>query len=314
MRTAFFDVIRFRPGWLGVAVGLGVWFSLCSAPALAADEPHPFVTSFGRSATETFSNPNGIAVDEATGEVYVADIGTDAIYKFDANGSPVSFSALGRNELKGGETPGGSFSFPSLHGTPAAIAVDNACMQHTPALTGKACEEFDPSAGDLYVMDDGHGVIDKFSPEGNYLSQIAGFAPAIGSTENELLGLGVDAAGTLHVELKLAVAINEYDDSSTNHLIAKQISVFGGSGSSGVPGTTPEAYGFAVGPTGDDYPIYESCSCTVKLGQQLAGLGKLDSDGSGDVAVATDPESGHVYVDDQSSVGEWDTGRDERGS
>ena len=75
-------------------------------------------------------------------------------------------------------------------------------MQHTPALTGKACEEFDPSAGDLYVMDGGHGVIDKFSPEGRYLSQIGGFPPSTGSAEGELLGLGVDGSGTVHVDLR----------------------------------------------------------------------------------------------------------------
>ena len=45
------------------------------------------MTSFG-----SFSNPNGIAVDESTGDVYVADIGTDTVYKFDASGDPVSFN------------------------------------------------------------------------------------------------------------------------------------------------------------------------------------------------------------------------------
>ncbi len=43
-------------------------------------------------------------------------------------------------------------------------------------------------------MDSGHGVIDKFSPEGRYLSQIGGFG-------GELLGLGVDGSGTVHVDL-----------------------------------------------------------------------------------------------------------------
>ena len=160
-----------------VALGAG------ASPALAG-EAHPFLREFGRSATEAFSNPNGIAVDESTGDVYVADIGTDTVYKFDANGNPVNFTsaALGtRNALTGAATPARSFSFPTVYGSPAAIAVDNACVQHTPALTGKACEEFDPSAGDLYVMDAGHGVIDKFSPEGKYLSQIGGFPPSTGS-------------------------------------------------------------------------------------------------------------------------------------
>src|SRR3984885_3735274 len=111
---------------LGVALilAVGVWASLSASIALAAGEAHPPVGEFG-----SFSNPNGIAVDEASGDVYVADIGIDTVYKFDASGKPVDFSALGGNELTGGETPAGSFSFPSLHGSPAAIAVDNACVQ-----------------------------------------------------------------------------------------------------------------------------------------------------------------------------------------
>ena len=97
--------------------------------------------------------------------------------------------ALGSNALTGIATPAGSFSFPSAYGTPAAIAVDNSTSPS------------DPSAGDLYVMDAGHGVIDKFSPDGEYLSQITGFAPATGSSERELLGLAVDASGTVRVDL-----------------------------------------------------------------------------------------------------------------
>ena len=201
-----------------------------ASPALAG-EAHPFLREFGHNTTEAFSNPNGIAVEESTGDVYVADIGTDFVYKFNANGEPVNFNfPVGSKEapgntLEGADTPAGSFSFPSLYGTPAAIAVDNACVQHSPALTGKACEEFDPSAGDVYVMDSGHGVIDKFSPEGRYLSQIGGFPPSTGSASGELLGLGVDGNGTVHVDVipleTGELLIDEFDGAGVN-LIARQ--------------------------------------------------------------------------------------------
>ena len=49
-------------------------------------------------------------------------------------------------------------------------------------------------------MDAGHGVIDKFSPSGEYLSQITGFEPATGSAEHELLGLAVDAGGMVRAD------------------------------------------------------------------------------------------------------------------
>ncbi len=302
------------PTALSLAVAVIVALGAGASPALAG-EAHPVMREFGRSATEAFSNPNGIAIDESTADVYVADIGTDSVYKFNANGEPEEFAALHSHALTG-PTLGESFSFPSVYGSPAAIAVDNACVQHTPALTGRSCEEFDPSAGDLYVMDAGHGVIDKFSPEGRYLSQIGGFPHSTGSTEVELLGLGVDGSGTVHVELNTQTSgellIEEFDGAAVNHLIARQEwhrkDLNGGE--VGIPEHLEnQAHGFAVSATGDGYPIYEpSCSCTVKFGQHLSALGRVDSGEAGDVAVAVDPATGHLYADDQSSVAEWDTG------
>ena len=47
---------------------------------------------------------------------------------------------------------------------------------------------------------------------------------------------------------------------------------------------------------------------------ELSALGRVDSGGAGDVAVAVDPATGHLYADDQSSVAEWDTGAMNRNS
>jgi DNA-binding beta-propeller fold protein YncE len=285
--------------------------AFAASPALAG-EAHPIIEHTGFEA-DTFTNPNGIAIDESTGDVYVADIGTNTVYRFDANGKPVNFSAFG-TYVKGSEltgTPAGSFSFPtSGYGTPAAIAVDNSKSSS------------DPSAGDLYVMDAGHGAIDKYSASGEYLNQITGFAPATGSAENELFGIAVDGHGELRVDLSPtpgksgtllgrsnSLAIDEFDDSSENHLVARQLNSNNAEEyGAGKPEGFQEAYGFAVGPTGDDYLLYQSCSCALKLGQQLAGLGIVDPPASGDIAVATDPATGHVYLDNQSSIVEWDTG------
>jgi DNA-binding beta-propeller fold protein YncE len=250
-----------------------------TSPALAAAEPHPQIGEFG-----SFTNPNAIAIDESTGDVYVADIGTNTVYKFDASGKAANFSALGSNALTH------SFSFPSAYGSPAAIAVDNSSS---------------PSAGDLYVMDAGNGVIDKFNSEGTYLSQIGGFAV------EELLGLGVDGSGTVHVDLAggHVLVIDEFDGAAVNHLIASQELTGNKDFGWGIPGESKKAHGFAVSATGDDYQMYEpSCSCTAKVGQKLSPLGSVDGEGAGDVAVAVDPATGHLYADDQSSVAEWDTG------
>jgi len=288
---------------LSVALMLALLVAMAAGTAPALAENHPFLFSFGPIA-----NPNGVAIDQSSGDVYVSAIGSETVYKFDASGNPLEFSALKSNALDGGATPAGSFSFPSVPGTPAAIALDSSTSPS------------DPSAGDLYVMDIGHGVIDKFSSSGQYLNQIVGF-PAAGPSGHELLGIAVDARGTLHVALSTGtsndLAIDEFDDSAANRLVAEQLSPNATQPGDGVP-STPQAHGFAVGPTGDNYQLYESpCSCVVKFGQQLSGLGRIDKGESGDVAVATDPATGHVYIDSQSlvpSVAEWDTGAMDRGS
>ena len=287
------------PTTLSIVVVVIVALGARASSALATGEAHPLLHEFGRSATEAFSNPNGIAIDESTGDVYVADIGTNSVYKFNANGEPEEFAALHSHSLTGAATPAGSFSFPSLYGSPAAIAVDNSSSPS------------DPSAGDLYVIDAGNNVIDKFSSEGRYLSQIGGVTQSIGG---ELLGLGIDGSGTVHVDTG-GRAIDEFDDATVNHLIASQVWATWNPGPGvGLPSANP-AHGFAVSITGDDYPMYEpSCSCTVKFGQQLSALGRVDSGEAGDVAVAVDPVTGHLYADDQSSVAEWDTGAMNRNS
>ncbi len=290
---------------------------------LALAETHPFTNiSFGRSATETFSNPNGIAVEESTGDVYVADIGTDTVSKFDANGTPVAFECttcgayITGNQLTG--TPSGPFGFSTEpfakdSGNPAALAVDNSCAQQTPVLTGAACTKFDPSAGDLYVLDAGHEVIDKFNAKGEALTPITGpftYPP---------LGIGIDPSGNVRVDVRgpsaVELAVEVFDDSAVNDFLAL-VGVDLAANSTSPSGGT-QVYGFATaGQSGGDYPLLSpessgGCGCVARLGPNGTHYGRVDG-GSAGVAAAVDPATGHVYVDDQSalahSVSEWDTG------
>ncbi|HWY17101.1 MAG TPA: hypothetical protein VNY27_00155 [Solirubrobacteraceae bacterium] len=264
------------------------WLWLGGASALASGESHPFQFSFG-----SLSNPNGIAIDESSGDVYVADVGTNTVYKFDANGNPVDFSSLAGNALSGSATPAGSFSFPSEYGNPAAIAVDNS--------TGAP----DPSAGDLYVLDGGHEVIDKFSPTGAYIGQIATkstIRSSQGRVSTRASGLGVDASGQLRVYLPEGT-IDLFDNAVTNGLMREMLN---GEATVSSREATVNADGFGVAPNGDQYLLL-SCDCVVKIGPNQEPFGNVETSGS-DVAVAVDPATGHVYVDHQSSVGEWDAG------
>ena len=263
------------------AVSLLVALFLVGAGASSAlAETHPFQFSFG-----SFTNPNGIAVDESSGDIYVADIGTGTVQKFDTSGNPVETWGT-KGQLNGSATPAKSFSFPEAPGNPAALAVDN------------STNPSDPSAGDLYVMDAGHNAIDKFGPNGAYLSQIV---------VSEPLGVGVETSGDVRVELHSSgggggMPIEVFDNSLPNDLV-KTLEGIGNT----LGGTGESIAGFAVGPTGDGYALRSPCGCLQKVGPNSEPLGRVDSSSS-DVASATNLLTGHIYVDDQSSIMEWDSG------
>jgi hypothetical protein len=214
------------------------------------------------------------------------------LYKFDAEGQPVEFQALKSGVLTGAATPAKSFAFPNVAGNPAAIAVDN------------STDPSDPSRGDLYVLDAGHEVIDKFNSDGEYLSQITGpfsFPP---------VGLGVDPSGEVRVDVKNPgsegryLPVEVFDDSPANAFLALVGSEMDTSGGA-------QVYGFATaGQPGGDYALLMPCGCAARLGPHGEHYGRVD-EGSSAVAVAVDPADGHVFIDDQSalthSVAEWDT-------
>jgi hypothetical protein len=168
-----------------VPVAVGAVLVLSVAPASAA---YTLTGTFG-SATSTptdpepLSKPGATAIDQANGDVYVVDAGNQRVQKFNAAGEPLAFSSLGSNLLTGSATPAGSFAFSQEDTDYTGIAVDNSTSPS------------DPSAGDLYVVDYGHGVIDKFTPAGSYVSQLQ-FNPTF-----YLLGVAVDPAGNLWVDL-----------------------------------------------------------------------------------------------------------------
>jgi hypothetical protein len=87
------------------------------------------------------------------------------VFKFERNGRYAGV------EFDGGETPQGSFSLAFFSGSGlhrGSIAVDGSTGAH---------------AGDVYIADAEHNVIDRFSEEGKFLCQITGRTPA--STEEE---------------------------------------------------------------------------------------------------------------------------------
>ena len=187
----------------------------CAGSALAA-RGHVLEKSFGHpgAGPGEFAEPSGVAVDESTQDVYVADKGNDRVEAFDAAGNFLfEFNGSGTlaNEegIKAGSGPGevetGRFERPE------GVAVDN--------------DPASPSHGDVYVDDAGHNLVDKYSPQGRYLGQISGTCAAPGVCPGEVVpfgelrGVGVDAAGMVWVYASEAVAdftggeVNEFIES-----------------------------------------------------------------------------------------------------
>lgn len=162
---------------------------LCAAVALLAlgsasawASPATYLHGFG-----PFARPTGLAVEEATGNVFVPESGED----FDevnvlgergrapANGVPRAFS--------GEHTPAESFEFDMDW---VGVAVDNSTSA---------------AAGSIYVVDRGHKVVDRFKLSGDefkYESQLTGF------TNPE--GVATDADGDVYVSDPGDKVVREY--------------------------------------------------------------------------------------------------------
>lgn len=181
---------------------------LIPATSAYATEGYGLTSTFGApgSAAGDLEHPEGVAVNDATGDVYVADKGNNRIDQFTSGGAFVQAWGWGVKEIGKKEELQTCTEFTGCaagtEGTgagqldaPEAVAVDNS--------TGASKE-------DVYVMDNANKVIDKFSAAGVYESQLTGtceitaVAPpaCTGSTFipfGELLGVAVDPSGNLWV-------------------------------------------------------------------------------------------------------------------
>jgi DNA-binding beta-propeller fold protein YncE len=196
------------------------------APGALAARGHVFSGTIGEACTEEpcaagkLKEPSAVAVNEATGEIYVLDQGNDRVQRFDATTGAFlgQFDGSGSYEPEpgvvesgtpaggggeAGEIPTGRFEFQARPQV-SAIAVDNSCSLHSPPLTEATtptCAEFDPSYGDLYVVEDagnGRRAIDKFAADGAYRRQITEAGGVSFQTEG-IDGVAVDAEGKVWV-------------------------------------------------------------------------------------------------------------------
>ncbi len=164
-----------------------------------------------------FNNPDGIAVNEATHEIYVVDKSNNRVEIFNSSGSKFEGEFNGSGLLPNEGKAAGSGGLPEEVSSgafkePEGIAVDNACARFGEPKK-KTCEEADPSSGDVYVVDTrGHKggsfeeermVVDKYDPNGKYVGQITRNPNGeLFSSEGfrELFGVAVAQSGEVWVE------------------------------------------------------------------------------------------------------------------
>ncbi len=216
-----------------------------------------------------FNNPDGIAVNEATHEIYVVDKNNNRVEIFNSTGSKFegefNGSGLLPNEGKaagsGGlpeEVPSGAFKEPE------GIAVDNSCARLTEPKKKEACEEADHSSGDVYVVDTrGHKggsfeeermVIDKYGPTGKYIGQITR-NPGGEFGEHgfqSVFGVAVDPGGEVWVEETNFGKLNDGAANYTNAVLNAWIAFR----SSESEHSTIAAPGFAVDAKGSQDNLY----------------------------------------------------------
>ncbi|HUN79772.1 MAG TPA: hypothetical protein VMU32_12670 [Solirubrobacteraceae bacterium] len=190
--------IRSRLVLLGLLAS--VVCAVAAAPAFATKE---YVSggSFGGQGSEAgkLEGPQGVAVNDRTGNIYVADAGNNRVDEFSENRAFVRAWGWGVNGSPGfgectltcqaGESGSGKDELESASG----IAVDNSAG---------------PSEEAVYVEDPAADRIDKFTAEGAPQGEIAGTCENTGETPpsckgfadfNELRAITVDPSGNLWV-------------------------------------------------------------------------------------------------------------------
>src|SRR5215469_16106376 len=239
--------------------------------------------SFGSagSGAGQFQTPVGVAIQQSSGGIYVADSGNARVQKFNAKGQFVTAFGWGvangqaRSQVCSANCQAGiAGSGPGQFSNPTSIAFGNA--------TGAA------SAGKLFVGDAGNNVVVIFDGSGNFLSSIDGSTTPQGHFVS-LAGVAVDASGNLWTADSGTGNVDEFDPKGN---FLQQWSD---------PSGTPQAIAVDA-PHNAVYLL--TFGTTARF--TLTGGGQTTIDSGSGTALALDPQFGNLYVDHGHDVAVYD--------
>jgi hypothetical protein len=238
-----------------------------TAPAAIS---HPLIGTFGSAGTPSFTEAEGMAVDQATGDVLVIDRATKTLSRWHADGTPADFSALGTNVIAG-------FDFPTFPDPgEVQVAVDDA---------GGSTQ------GDIYVAEAGSTAkrIDIFDENGNPVGHLT---ESIEGPLHEPCGVGVDSSGDVYVG-DFSGKIHRYASPPTNgvstaFLFSSNCTLAAG-----------------AGPT-DGFIFATHFNGTVEKLDSTTGAEEFQVDPGPATTVTLDPATGRLFIAAGSEVREYD--------
>jgi hypothetical protein len=273
---------------VGAAVLVPVLLCFYLAATAGAAVTHPFLRSFG-----PFSDIQGLAVDQTSGDLYVLDVGSSTISRFNPEGDPVPFVATGSyisgNELTG--TPGGAFGFAGEAEEQLAVAPAGA-----PAGT----------AGDLYVAEAGAEAVAIFASSGEYLGRIDGSGNTNPESGGEVCGVATDPSGDLYIA-SYNGHVDKYVPSANPPLNSDFDSEITGVGNICNIAASGSALYASIWPSGP-LTAYPLTSFPGGGGEAPVSGGTVIESGGSPVTATTaaaDFSDGTVYVDEDEQVGQF---------
>jgi hypothetical protein len=248
---------------LVVLCGLGVGVVSAGAVPGYGEVPPPF-GSFVLAVGVAVDNSGGVS----DGDVYEADPGGGAVYRFNAFGEPVAFSALGGSSRLTAAAAGvESFN-------PWAVAVD--------------------SSGDLYVTDETHGVVFEFEPSGKLLRSFSPPAEATLGGPFKPAGITVDTSGNASDPSNGDVYVSDHGSNVVDKFTPSGGYITGGQlGGGGQAGLLVMPDTLAVDHDGDVY-VTSRFANVRKFSPTGQSLGVFSENRGQSVSI--DPSTGNIFV------------------